>query len=107
MWAKTKRKKKFKHAFGRKAEEYGALTSTDRVYMRDVYKEKGVDGNTDLLTFVDRCTNFRMCMPAASKDTPTTKDGLRFLRGKDEWKWMYSDNWKNIKESCANMHVLW
>ena len=107
MIAKTKRKKKFCGSFQRALHNYGDLVTTDHVHMTDWFGNKGVDGYPRLLTLLDRYTNYRACLPVHSMDEAETTNSLRHMRGNDEWRLMYSDNWSAIKSACSNIGVNW
>jgi hypothetical protein len=106
-WAKTKRKKRFCSPFKREFHRYGEQVSADHVYFKDIYQVKGVEGYSEGLTFLDRCTNFRGGQPVQSRDHADTEEALRFLKGTDSWEVMYSDNEPSLRSTCKSMAVTW
>ena len=107
--AKTKRKTKFCRTYNEKCPDasYGDNTTCDHVNFRDVYKNKGVNGYAEGLTYLDRHSNFRMGQPVLTRDHTDTFEALQFMKGGDEWKRMYSDNEGSIKTACKALAVLW
>jgi len=79
----------------------------DHVNFRDIYKNKGVDGYAEAMTFLDRHTDFRMAQPVHTRDHEDTHCALQFMKGGDEWERMYSDNEGSIKTACKALAVLW
>ena len=107
--AKTKRKKRFCKTFSEKVPDatYGTSVTSDHVNFKDVYKNRGVDGYVEAVTFLDRHSNFRLGQPVKSKDHDDTFESLQFMKGREEWQRMYSDNEGWIKTACEQLGVLW
>ena len=107
--AQTRRKKIFCRTYSEKCPDAscGDNTTCDHVNFRNVYKNKGVNGYAEGLTYLDRHTNFRMGQPVHTRDQTDTFEDLPFMKGGDEWKKMYSDNEGSIKTACKALAVLW
>ena len=86
---------------------YGTNVTSDHINFKDVYKNRGIDGHTEGVSFLDRHTNFRLAQPVKTKDHDDTFETLQFMKGKDEWQRMYSDNETSIHTACRQLGVLW
>ncbi len=104
--AKTRQKMKFKDTFSRPLTGFGDICTMDHIYAKNWYQSPGIGNKPDAWTMIDLYSSYGVCDPVDSKDTVDTVKALRFARGLDEIKLMYSDSFKSLKKACTELDIM-
>ena len=75
--------------------------------MKNLSLTPGVGGAHDAFTQLDLATGSMYCDPVSHKDTLETFVAIQYMRGDDNVRRMYSDNWPAIKKACKHLRIMW